>query len=736
MSDVEKDEKQSVGGSEVEGERSLTLRSLILSLVFGTVFSVGTIYTLVVLSFSMGLIGVVSVILASSASIWGTTLGTKRKAKPLSPQELVGISWLSSAFTQSLGTTILIGGVLLMRYILPSTMFSSWQRWWFAPAESQLGSMVAWLPTILFWTVIVFLARLAVVGIGVKLRKKYIETDELPFPVAEGQADVIKDLTTKSEPPLSTLRYFFTGMVIAFLFSLVFEHNWDYPLMTPLLAVAIGFTALVGGMSGAFPWKVGRKAPRGINKVAYYFSYLFLFIGILGLISCLYAPSDTIFFYLRYGFPISVDPNYVARFFDFSPLIPQLAGLGFGISISILLFVIGYLVPSDSSSGMLVGSLTAFVLIPLAFVGLTGAVNQSLLFSIDSSLVLAALLCATIVGTVVIILRTILTNRQGAKQVILAGVGQLYRLGATRKARSRSKSPQRLSENVWTRYLLTWLPLFVLTLITILVVATDPGAPWYLSIIIIVFAFVVTPIATTLGTWTASRTTRMASQSPLPFLYEATLFSTGMRDLSPYAFGAPVVWQAPGLLSQMRVARLTKTDSRIVYWADLIGFPILGVFFSFLICIWVFSTIGIPSASFIPPGSGGGATVLAQWNLTPIWSVLYTFIVWVAQGGGAFPFNCDPILFFLLPIIILAFWTILHGLRRIPFASTAGIAIGLAILPYMAITIFLGTLTAAIIKKLKGTEWFARYGTTLGVGIYAGASVSLLMIVLLTPLIP
>jgi hypothetical protein len=186
----------------------------------------------------------------------------------------------------------------------------------------------------------------------------------------------------------------------------------------------------------------------------------------------------------------------------------------------------------------------------------------------------------------------------------------------------------------------------------------------------------------------------------------------------------------------MRVARLTKTDSRIVYWADLIGFPILGVFFSFLICIWVFSTIGIPSASFVPPGSGGGATVLAQWSFTPIWSVLYTFIVWVAQGGGAFPFNCDPILFFLLPFTILAFWTILHGLRRIPIASTAGIAIGLAILPYIAITIFLGTLTATIIKELKGTEWFARYGTTLGIGIYAGASVSLLMIVLLTPLIP
>jgi hypothetical protein len=736
MSDVEKDEKQSTEGSGVEGKRSLTVRSLILAFVFGSIFSVGTIYTLVVLSFSMGLIGVVSVMLASSASIWGTNLGTKRKTKPLSPQELVGISWLSSAFTQSLGTTILIGGVLLMRYILPSTVFSGWQRWWFAPADSQLGSMVAWLPTILFWTLIVFLARLVVVGIGVKFRKKYIETDELPFPVAEGQAEMIKDLTTQSEPLLSTLRYFFAGMVIALLFSLVFEHNWDYPLMMPLLSVAIGFTALVGGMSGAFPWKVGKKAPRGFNKVAYYFSYLFLFIGLLGLISCLYAPSDTIFFYLRYGFPISVDPNYAARFFDFSPLIPQLKGLGFGISISILLFAIGYLVPSDSSSGMLVGSLIAFVLIPLAFVGLTGAVSQPLLFSIDSSLVLAAILCATVVGTVVIVLRTILINRQGAKQVILAGVGQLYRLGAPRKTRSKSKSPQMISENVWARYLLMWLPLLAVTLITILVVATEPGAPWYLSIIIIVFVFVITPIAAALGTWTASRTTRMATQSPLPFLYEATLFGTGVKDLSPYAFGAPVVWQAPGLLSQMRVAHLTKTDSRVVYWADLIGFPILGVILSFMICIWVFSTVGFPGASFIPPGSGAGSTLLAQWNFTPIWSVLYAFIIWVAQGGGAFPFNCDPVLFFLLPIAILAIWTTLHGLKRIPIASTAGIAIGFAVLPYMAITIFLGTLSAAIIKRLKGTEWFARYGTTLGVGMYAGACVSLLMIVLLTPLIP
>jgi hypothetical protein len=713
----------------------LTLRAVLLTFIFSIFFSVATIYTLVVLSFSMGIMGVVSVVLASSASIWGVNATTKNKVKPPSAQELAGMSWLSSAFTQSLGTTIVIGGVFLMRFILPPSMFSSWQRWWFAPAQSELGNIVAWLPTILFWMLVVFVVRLAVVGISLKFKQRYIDTDELPFPVAEGQADVIKELTLENEPPTPNLRYFLAGMIFALVFSLFAEHDWDYPLLAPLIATAAGIALLVGGMNNAFPWRVGTKLPKGLDKVAYYFSYAFLFVGALGLASCVYAPAGSLFHNLRFGFPTGGDLGYLARFIDLSFLVPQLGGLGFGVSISILLFVIGYLIPTDSSSGILLGSVTAFILIPLGGIGLTGSVDPALLYKIDFSLILAALLCATVVGSAVIIARTILANREGARLVILRGTMALYTLGEGRKTRTRAKGFQRLSGNVWVHYLLVWVPLAILSLIAILIVGMEPGTPWYLSVVILLFGFGITPLATTLGTWVASRTTRMPSQSPLPFLYEAVLLGTGVRELSPYAFGAPVVWQAPGLLSQLRVARLTKTESKVVYWADIIGFPVLGVMASFLVCIWVFSSIGMPGESLTPPG-GVGSTPLGQWNFAPIWNALYTFIVWLAQGGGTTLIPENAVLFFLVSLIVLAVWTILHGFRRIPIASTAGIAIGFAVLPYIAITIFLGAVTATIVKRLKGIEWFTKYGITLGAGIYAGASITMFLIVVVAPLIP
>lgn len=234
------------------------------------------------------------------------------------------------------------------------------------------------------------------------------------------------------------------------------------------------------------------------------------------------------------------------------------------------------------------GSLTAFVLVPLGLFGLTGSIDATLLTSIDSSLILAALLCAAVVGSAVIIARTIITNREGAKLVILQGMKALYTPGEGRKTKTRGKVFQTLSTNAWAQYLLIWIPTALLALIAIIIVGLEPGAPSYLIVIILLFAFVMTPLATTLGTWVSSRTTRMSSQTPVPFLYEAVLSGIGTRDFSPYAFGAPVVWQAPGLLSQLRVARLTKTESRVVYWADIIGFPLLGVLVSFLVCIWVF----------------------------------------------------------------------------------------------------------------------------------------------------
>ena len=732
MSELNQSNKSAPRDGEDEGPKGLTPRSILLTLIFSVLFSVATIYTLVVLSFSMGVMGVVSVVLASSASIWGVNSATK-KTNPPSAQELTGMSWLSSAFTMSLGTTIVVGGVILMDYILPASVFSSWQRWWFAPAQSELGSFVAWLPTILFWMLVVFIVRLAVIGIGLRFKQRYIDTDELPFPVAEGQADVIKELTSKNEPPTASFRYFLVGVIFALVFSLTVEHDWDYPLLTPLIAFAAGIAFIVGGMSNAFPWRVGTKLPRGLSRVAYYFGYAFLIVGALGLISCIYAPTGSFLYYLRFGFPASSDISYLGRLIDLSFLVPQLGGLGFGISISILLFVIGYLIPADSSSGIMLGSLTAFILVPLAFVGLTGSLNTVLLYNIDSSLILAALLCATVVGSAVIILRTVLLNREGARLVILGGTRAIYTLGEGRKTRTRGKGFQRLSGNSWAQYLLVWAPLTALSIIAILIVGIEPGTPSYIIILILLFTFAITPLVTTLGTWVASRTTRISSQHPLPFFYEAALFGTGVKELSPYAFGAPIVWQAPGLLSQLRVARLTKTEPRVVYWADILGFPILGVLVSFLVCIWVFSVIGIPGGSLTPP-SGTGSTPFGQWNFAPVWNALYTFIVWLAQGGGAFPFQYPAVLFFVPSLILLATWTILHGFRRIPIASTAGILVGFAVLPYIAITIFLGALTAAIIKRLKGIEWFSKYGITLGAGIYAGASIAMFLIVLVAPL--
>nr|MDO8098735.1 OPT/YSL family transporter [Candidatus Njordarchaeota archaeon] len=739
---IEGKEEYAVSEAEVRGRGNLTWRAFFLAFVFGLFFSVATIYTLVVLSFSMGVVGIVSVIIASSAATWGINLSVNRKVMPLSPQEAVGISWLSTAMTQSFGTTVVVSGVLLMRYILPSSAFPDWQRWWFAPPGRELGSFSAWMPTILFWMLVVFLSRLAVIGVGAKLRRRYIETDELPFPVAEAQADMIKELTTLGEPPIPKLRYFLVGMIIAITFSLVVEHNWDYPLLTPLLTTAAGIVALVGATNNAFPWKVGKKLPRGLDKVAYYFAYPLLFIGFLGLISYVYAPSGSILFYLRNGFGLdpnvmgfySTHPDYALRFIDFSFLIPQLSGLGFGISLSILLFIIGYLIPADQSSGILIGSLGAFVLIPLAILGFTGSVALATVYSVDSSLVLVALLCATIVGSAVTILRTVLSNRHGAKQVIIIGVKEIYGLARVKKPKVSRKASQKLSRTVWNPFVLIWIPLIALAFVTIAVVGIEPTAPWYLSIVILVFALIVTPVAITLGAWVTGRTTRITSVSPLPFLYEGTLFGTGVKTLSPYAFGAPTVWQAPGILSQLRVARLTRTESRVVYWADLIGFPIMGVLLGSLVCIWVFSSIGTPHETLSSPGTG--STLFTQWNFSPVWSALYTFVTWLAQGGGAFPYQCDPMFFFVLPLILLAAWTILHGFRRIPIGSIAGIAVGFAVLPYMAITIALGTFLAVITKKLKGVEWFSRYGTTLGAGLYAGASVSLFLLVFVAPLIP
>jgi hypothetical protein len=570
-----------------------------------------------------------------------------------------------------------------------------------------------------------------VIGIALRLKRRYIYTDDLPYPAAEARADVARELTLSVESLTHNLRLFLSGVIVAVIFSLVFERTWDYPLALPLLSTIAGIVLVAGARSNAFPWKLGRKSRRGLNKVAYLFSYILFFIGILGLISCVYAPAGSLLYYLRYGF----NPVPASRFIDLSPLIPQLSGLGFGVAVSILLFSIGYLIPSDSSSGMLIGSLVAFVLIPLGFVGFTGSVDHTRIFNIDLSLTLAALFCATIVGAAVAIMRTVLPNRRGAAMAILGGIKGIYTPNRAKKSRVKKGGFERLGESTWGPFLLTWISLIVLVSITIFVVATEPGVPPFLPIIILLFVFIITPIATMVRTWILSRTTRASSQTPFPFLYEAILYGTGVRQLSPYAFGSSVPGGVEGILSQLRVGRLTQTESRVVCWADLIGFPILGVFMSSLICLLIFGTVGAPSRLITPPGSGS-PTVLEQWNFAPIWNALYTFILLLAQGGGAFPYDCgDPVIFFVIPLVLLSAWTILLGFRRIPIASIAGILVGFAILPYFAITISLGALAALIVRRIKGVEWFGKYGTILGAGIYAGASIALLLTVVLSPLI-
>jgi hypothetical protein len=571
---------------------------------------------------------------------------------------------------------------------------------------------------------------MALIGVALRLKRRYIDTDDLPYPAAEARADVARELTLSVESLTHNLRLFLSGVLIAITFSLVFERTWDYPLILPLLSTVAGIVLVAGARSNAFPWKFGKGSRRGLSKVAYFFSYILFFIGVLGLVSCVYSPAGSLLYYLRYGF----NPVPAPRFIDLSPLIPQLSGLGFGVAVSILLFSIGYLIPSDSSSGVLIGSLVAFVLIPLGFVGITGSLNQTLILNIDLSLTLAALFCATIVGAVVTIVRTFSPNRRGAAAAILGGVKEMYTPNRVKKSRGKKGGFERLEESTWGPFLLTWIPLTLLALITIFVVATEPGIPSFLPIIILLFVFIVTPIATMVGTWILSRTTRASSQVPLPFLYESILYGTGVRQFSPYAFGSSVPGGTEAILSQLRVGRLTQTESRVIYWADLIGFPILGVFVSSLICLWIFGAVGTPSPRITPPGSGS-PTVLEQWNFAPIWNALYTFILILAQGGGAFPYQCDPVIFFLLPLVLLSAWTVLLGFKRIPIASIAGIIVGFAILPYFAITISIGALAAVIVRRIKGIEWFGKYGTILGAGIYAGASISLLLTVVVAPLV-
>jgi hypothetical protein len=708
----------------------LTLRMFLLSFVFGTVFSVASVYTLVVLSFSMGVVGTTSIVLASSASIYAVNSTAKKRANTLNTQEVVGMNWLSGAFMQSLGTNIVISGILIMRYILPSTSLAGWQRWWFAPPQGELGNLLSWLPVILFWTMMVLVGRIAMIGIALRLKRRYIDTDDLPYPAAEARADVARELTTSVDSLTHSLRLFLSGVIIAIIFSLVFERTWEYPLVLPLLSSVVGIVLVAGGRSNAFPWKLGRKAGGGLSRAAYLFSFVFFFIGILGLISCIYAPAGSLFYHLRYGF----DSVPLSRFIDLSFLVPQLNGLGFGVAVSILLFSIGYLIPFDSSSGILIGSLVAFVMIPLGFVGLTGTLNRTLILNIDLSLTLAALFCATIVGAVVSIARTFSPNRRAAATAVFGGVKEIFTPNRVRKSRAKRTGFERLEDSRWAPFLLTWIPLTLLALITIFVVATEPGMPAFLPIIIILFVFVATPVVAMVRSWILSRTTRASSQAPFPFLYEAVLYGSGVRQFSPYAFGPSVPGGTEDIMSQLRVGRLTQTQSRVIYWADLIGFPIFGVFVSSLICLWIFGAVGSPSPMITPPGSGT-PTLLEQWNFAPIWNALYTFILLLAQGGGAFPYQCDPIIFFLLPLIILSLWTILLGFKRIPIASIAGIIVGFAILPYFAITISIGALTAAIVRRIKGVEWFGKYGTILGAGIYAGASISLLLTVMVAPLI-
>jgi hypothetical protein len=708
----------------------LTLRMFLLSFIFGTVFSVASVYTLVVLSFSMGVVGTTSIVLASSASIYAVNSSAKKRANTLSTHEVVGMNWLSGAFMQSLGTSIVISGILIMRDILPSTSLAGWQRWWFAPPQSELGNPLSWLPVIAFWTMMVLIGRVALIGVALRLKRRYIDTDDLPYPAAEARADVARELTMNVESLTHSLRLFLSGVIIAVIFSLVFERTWEYPLVLPLLSTIVGIVLVTGGRSNAFPWKLGRKAGGALSKVAYVFAFVFFFIGILGLISCIYAPTGSLLYYLRYGF----DPVPMSHFIDLSTLIPQLSGLGFGVAVSILLFSIGYLIPSDSSSGILIGSVVAFVIIPLGYVGLTGTLNKTLILNIDLSLTLAALFCATIVGAIVTIARTFSPNRRTAATTVFGGVKEIFTPNKARKSKAKKRGFERLEDSRWGPFLLTWIPLTLLALITIFVVATEPGMPAFLPIIIVLFVFVVTPLVTMIRTWILSRTTRASSQAPLPFLYEAVLYGSGVRQFSPYAFGPSVPSGTEDVMSQLRVGRLTQTESRVIYWADLIGFPILGVFVSSLICLWIFGAVGAPSTMITPPGSGTPA-VLEQWNFAPIWNALYTFILLLAQGGGAFPYQCDPIIFFLLPLIILSLWTILLGFKRIPIASMAGIIVGFAILPYFAITISIGALTAALVRRIKGIEWFGKYGTILGAGIYAGASISLLLTVIVAPLI-
>jgi hypothetical protein len=518
-------------------------------------------------------------------------------------------------------------------------------------------------------------------------------------------------------------------VIIAVIFSLIFEQTWQYPLVLPVLSTVAGIVLVAGARTNAFPWKL-RKTGTGLSKVAYLFSFVLFFIGILGFISCFHAPSGSLFYYLRYGF----SPVPISDFVDLSPLIPQLSGLGFGIAVSILLFSIGFLIPSDSSSGIFIGSLVAFVVIPLGFLGLTGTLNRTLILNIDLSLTLAALFCATIVGAAVAIVRTFSPNRRAAVAAVLGGVKEIFTPNKARRSKPKKRGFERLEESRWGPFLLTWIPLTLLALITISVVATEPGMPVFLPIIILLFVFVVTPLTTMMRAWILSRTTRASSQIPLPFLYEAVLYGSGVKQFSPYAFGPSVPGGTEDIMSQLRVGRLTQTESRVIYWADLIGFPILGVFVSSLICLWIFGVIGAPSPLITPPGTGS-PTVLGQWNFAPVWNALYTFILLLAQGGGPFPYNCDPVFFFLIPLLILFAWTILLAFKRIPIASVVGILVGFAVLPYYAITISIGALVAGIVRRFKGIEWFGRYGTILGAGIYAGASIALLVTVVVAPLI-
>ncbi len=387
----------------------MTLKMAVLSIIFGSIYSMLVVYTAITLLWIPFTAAVLATMLTSGAILWG--LNSLGIAKPFTKQELATMGWFASTICFASGSGLISSAIFMCFLGMPESVwkgtkwygiyhdvikpFSTWYAWWVCPRWSEIArwNFTGFIPVIILSVILIILARLVSIGIGMQWRHQYVEVYEWPFPTAIARAETAIDLSI--ECPLDRLKYFFGGAIIALLWGLIIEHLWDYPWGIVWTLTIIGIIAFFCTLSGAFPWDSGiSHLPKYLNRWGYYLAYICFIVGpVLGLVAIALKwagllARGSFLWYLAHGlydgpfyeemkyhrYPIGPDwlvaayqssPDWYYLTIDFTDDIVRGGGFGaFAISLKFIFIAIGFLIFIDAALGVFIGSLVAYSLIP------------------------------------------------------------------------------------------------------------------------------------------------------------------------------------------------------------------------------------------------------------------------------------------------------------------------------------------------------------------------------------